>query len=697
MTTSRSAAAAALTAFLLLATQDASWGGGSHAPVPPPPPWDGPGDTVPAGGGGGAPSGPSTPAPAEPGAPSRPGPSSSGAAGRTRRAELGPQAPAAPSTPAGVELPDLSEWTWWWNFNRDPYLDLKRQVQVGETTTSSDDFYLGHGQSARRSDALPDAEARRTLIGPALLASIDAGSYHLQGDALLALAKLYPDFAPDSGSTRELLVAYLRDASQQKAEAAIAALGVLGDPAAAQDLLDLAADNARGRELVGRRSVAGHSRPVAAFALGVLGAQLDSEWDRLRIVNGLQALLREPMGAAPDLHVACVTALGLVPLAAPGELRPLDGDGGADPLVDRARQVRFLVSLLLDEDRHVAVRAHAPKAIASLARTGSRELADAAKRALLDELAHRGRSERHVSFGLVEALGMLGDGDDDAIDRDVRAALQRSVDDGNNSQSGLSLVALALASSRRGQGEAPLAGLPATRKYLLGKLARGKSRQRPWAALALGLQEYHALRAGEAASEAVRSALLATNEDVRAPLDSGAWSLALGLCGDERAVDALVGRLERSADDEARGYAAIGLGLLGSTEAVPALQRVLETSRHRDVPLRKAATALVLLGRRDVVDELLEIVAEEKTANAKGTGIAVLGLVGDRRIVAPLVAVLADEHQLDITRAYAATALGLCCEREPLPWTASIANHVNYLANTETMLSADGQGILNLR
>src|SRR6185503_15882982 len=92
----------------------------------------GPGDTVPPGGGGGAggggpasagPAGPAAPAPSAPGRPgaARPGaPTSAGA----RRGVTG-------SVDTGV---DLTLWTFWWEFNREPYLDLRTAIQsVGPT------------------------------------------------------------------------------------------------------------------------------------------------------------------------------------------------------------------------------------------------------------------------------------------------------------------------------------------------------------------------------------------------------------------------------------------------------------------------------------------------------------------------------------------------------------------------------------
>lgn len=59
--------------------------------------------------------------------------------------------------------------------------------------------------------------------------------------------------------------------------------------------------------------------------------------------------------------------------------------------------------------------------------------------------------------------------------------------------------------------------------------------------------------------------------------------------------------------------------------------------------------------------------------------------------------VLEDPRQLDEPRALAATSLGIVCELGSLPWTADFANHVNYFAMTETLLTGKQTGLSNLR
>ena len=75
-----------------------------------------------------------------------------------------------------------------------------------------------------------------------------------------------------------------------------------------------------------------------------------------------------------------------------------------------------------------------------------------------------------------------------------------------------------------------------------------------------------------------------------------------------------------------------------------------------------------------------------------------LGLIGDRRSIEPLLAMLSDrEHCTDLARAFAAVALGMCCDKELLPWNAKLAADSNYRASTATLYSPDtGTGILDI-
>jgi len=111
----------------------------------------GPGDVVPPNPGGGrtpGPTGPTTPGPAGPSTPGPAGPSTPGPAGPATGGPGGPTGgPAGGPTTGGVEIgDDLTRWEFWWEFNKDPFINLKEAVHSTEITTNSDEFYMGAGR-----------------------------------------------------------------------------------------------------------------------------------------------------------------------------------------------------------------------------------------------------------------------------------------------------------------------------------------------------------------------------------------------------------------------------------------------------------------------------------------------------------------------------------------------------------------------
>ena len=90
----------------------------------------GPGDTVPpagggSGGGGAGPApGPAGPAGPSPTTPSAPGPVGPGATPGATNTQI--------VTGGGGQVgPDLTLWSFWWEFNKEPYLNLKSHIHGG--------------------------------------------------------------------------------------------------------------------------------------------------------------------------------------------------------------------------------------------------------------------------------------------------------------------------------------------------------------------------------------------------------------------------------------------------------------------------------------------------------------------------------------------------------------------------------------
>ena len=72
-----------------------------------------------------------------------------------------------------------------------------------------------------------------------------------------------------------------------------------------------------------------------------------------------------------------------------------------------------------------------------------------------------------------------------------------------------------------------------------------------------------------------------------------------------------------------------------------------------------------------------------------------LSFIGDRNSIPPLIGLLQDEAMPDLSRAFAAAALGGVADKEKLPWNSKLARGLNYRAAVET-LTQSGSGILDI-
>ncbi len=645
---------------------------GVPPPPPPPPTWNGPSDgpVGPAATGPSRGLSPASPRPAPATSPAVPGAPASGGAG--------------PGTGGGWDGGQTS-WSLWWHFNKEPYLDLKSHVHAGGAETGSDGWFLGQGLAWSGRDSLrPTEEQVRGKIVPALLKALGSETNNdIVTSCLIALAKI-----GDAGSGNESLAPaierFLAHGNQEIAETAAVALGILANPDSVEDLAALLQDTPRGRELVGQGEVNYRTRAFAAYGLGLVGARSADELVRERIVVLLHQALRTDDTASADLKVGCIQAIGLVPLA------PLS----------RLAQFDCLTGLLQDEELEPLVRAHCPTALARLFPGLPGELHASHRQELASELMQLATSSAEPAElvqSSVQALGLLGTNDGaDPLDVRIRAVLGGQFRDQQARR--FALISLAKVGARAGATEAG-AGVQEAAEHLLEQLAGGQSELRAWAGLSCGIlarglsDAGFSLPAVPTLQQAVRLAL----EEERDPSTRGALALSCGIMGAAEAGPLLLELLEEERQDEVRGHVAIALGLLQIPEALSKVQRLVDDSRYRPELLRQVAIALGLLGDKDAVPELVELLADARGLATQASISSALGFIGDRRSIDPLVALLGNAELTDRARAFAAVALGIVADKEPLPWNSKLALDVDYRAATPTLTDpASGTGILDI-
>jgi len=646
-----------------------------------------------------------------PGAP-RSGPAVTPPGGTRVSGPVGPLTPAASPAgqPAGGRASasvtgadtDASLWSTWWHFNRDPFLALKSHLFRAESLYGSDDFFLGKGSETGAIVLRPDPQIVAERVVPALLETLKTEENNdLRTAALIALARI--GRTEGRRSFAGSIVPFLKDENLEVSETAALALGILGDASCVPWLVELLADSEPGRALCDAPEVPYRIRAFAAYGLGLVGKRTEDAYMRRKICGQLMAQLESADFATRDIEIACVNALSLVPL--PLEtIGPRDATAAAarevaPHVISRRAQIGYLLVRMADQrgGRHWLVRAHIPIALGRLVQGASESTRGIVVQALTAPLLTRTSAEQvEVLEGLVIGLGRCANSGQSDVDREARGALERTIADGDPILRRFALIALARVASRPGQGDEPTEGLDAGLRKLESTLARGKTGLKPWAALALALLAHDVEEFDPNLHTRVADELRTALDGMRRPQDVGAYALAVGILRDLRGQDILIEKLDSFADDRARGYIAVALGLAQAKAATEKIEDVVAASKYRPRLLGEAAIALGLLGDKNVVPKLLAMMADANATASQAAIASALGLVGDARSIDPLLEMLGQKTQLtDTARAFAVVALGLVCDKDPLPWRSDLSVGCNYDATVSTLIGG-GRGILEI-
>ena len=604
----------------------------------------------------------------------------------------------SPGEGGGNPTVDPDHWALWWSYNREPFLDLKRFVHAGDGGTVGQDFFLGRGQKGGRPPSLRPSDAQ--LYGevvPALIRALENEHFNdVQSAALIALAKI-GDRPGAERPLADVLRPYLKHPSQEVSETAALALGILADESTTFLLVDLLYGTTAGRKAQGEGKVPYRTRAFAAYGLGMVGHRTERLEVRRYIVHKLAGALDIDVGGTQDIEIACVLALGLIPLPPDGDVVPLVGGKGPLPPASRSlsAQIRRLADLYGDRSRDVLVRAHAPVAMARLATAGDDALRAEVAEVLLPSLKRFARTRRETLQGAVIALGLIGDADDDEIDQRIRRELIRVAGEEDPLTRSLAIMSLGKLASSPVPGSQE--GLDEVRSALLGKLARESATRRPWAGLALAVLERGLTETGGSTSKDVIAALRDSLQKAVSIDEGGGLCIALGIAKASPTAPDLLDRLDRWDEDYAEANAAIGLGLMEANQAIEPLREVLLRSKYRPDLIRGAAISLALLGDKGVVTELVDMLGEARSLSSQAAIAIALGSIGDSRSVEPLLVLLQDQEVTALARAFAAMGLGIVGDKEPLPWNSKFAVDVNYNALTETLTDpATGRGVLDI-
>lgn len=658
----------------------------------------GPGDTVPPGGSGGGGGGnPVTPGNGNPGGPSGGNANTPGFGAPTGGNKGG--SPTGGVTGQGGAAADLTDWSFWWEFNKDPYIQLKYSLDHQDVQTGSVDWYLGQGTTEQAVNSLrPSMADIQNRIVPALLRALKKETNNdIVTGCMMALAKIGQESDENgSSSFAKVMMDFLPDGNQEVSETAAIALGILGNSASIPVLTDLYLDAPAGRQHVGGGEVPIRTRAFAAYGLALCGNRSDNEQQKLAILDTLVQTLESESSSTRDIHVATVIAMGLIPLEKLGvEATPTGEDESQGMrLTSRMAQIEYLEEFLQGPE-HAFIRAHAPAAITRLLMGTKGEAFDIKREEvsrILIQIVKAERDKNAVLQSCVMALGQLGDTDPKGIDGDIRKTLMDVAANITDKQTRyFASIALAQAGGRIGS-EDPEIGINETSSYLLSRMAKGNSEVRQWSAVSVGVLG-HALR--DRAPESLGIALRIATQDERTPR-IGAFAVAAGILNDQNMASVLMDKLDRIQDDTARGYLCLSLGMLRAKDATDQIRRIIEESKYRPELLQQAAIALGLMGDDQLVASLIETMDKSNSLSSQAALSSALGFIGDRNSIEPLVSMLENTEMSKSARGFAAVALGIIADREPLPWNSKIAVNLNYTAATVTLNDTNGTGILNI-
>ncbi|MBL8897889.1 MAG: hypothetical protein JNM84_09680 [Planctomycetes bacterium] len=637
----------------------------------------GPGDVVPPQSGSpGGPSGPVTPGgPSGPSTPSGPQTPNSPSGPATPSGPTGSSGPSTgPTTNPGLDISaPLTSWNFWWEFNRERFLNLKRKISAVQPATESDDFYLGIvNKSAKDVIGVP-RETVEAQILPAIRAVLKDKSRMRDevSSALVAIAK----FGLEPEQTVKDIQSFLSESDQEISETAAVALGILADPAGIDALRNLMLDNAEGRKLVGKNQVPLRTQAFASYGLGLIGYRLEGE-AQAELLRGITDTLVERFktdsSAVQDIRIACLSAMSLLPLT-------------EERVSAIAKDV--LVPFLTDErTKNIdLIRAHVPTTLARWARrlpansALSKEWTEVCLRALDNK-----KENAWIRQSLVLALGLLSHEGHETYDK-VLKALKANEKDGKDEQE---RFYTGVAIGQVGGEEAV--------KHLRKVLKDGANLARPWAALGLGVHAYEMReKGGLAAAAEIGEELVNLVAKDKDAARKGAYVIALGLMKHQAGRDKILAELKETNVEAYKGYTGISLGLMEAPDVMDAIREEVRKSKRRPEQLQPLCIGLGLLGDKDIVPELVDMMKEAKTTSVYAALSQALGFIGDARSIDPLVQLVNSKDLTAEARAFAIVALGIVGDKEEYPWNTKIAENMNYRASVQT-LTGGSVGVLDI-
>ncbi len=522
-------------------------------------------------------------------------------------------------------------WAAWWFFNDDRYLNLKVTIRNEKNETENADLFTGASDQTEEINTV-NAKMIRDKINPVLKFALKDDFYDTRAAALIALGK--------TGSADALadIKSLAADENKSVRESVFLAMGILGNKEAIPTLIDVMTDSKAARKLVGRpNGILVRTRAFAALAIGLIGSR-HADLSDTDAVKALLDMMVSKEKNQLDLQIAPVVALGV--------MRANDA-------------VPELIKFLKNKGNKAQVRSYVAT---TLGKIGS----PAAIKPLLKGLKDK---QNGVVQSCAMALGLLAKPDNVKVVKGLQKLVKSSPDLGAKNFAIISM------------GEI---GGPANLNELIRMSKKGNLFMRTFSAM--GLAVYMEKNKGDAERLNVCKRLhkffkSEKNLDIR-----GSTAIALGIMKYKEAGPDILKALKKGGQASLQSHLCIALGLMDYDAAIKEVRTTV--TFKGDIDLRRnAAIALGLLGDKGALKVLQDEISNSARSKAvHGAVTQGLGFIGDVSAVPILVKFVRDTQEYqDVTRAFAAVALGLLGDKDNIPILSKISMYNNYLQRTDAL------------
>jgi HEAT repeat protein len=533
-------------------------------------------------------------------------------------------------------------WHFWWNYNKDGFLNLKAAVYkaAGQIQTESPEFFFGRSTQrvvAADTNRPTDSDLGKRVI-PSLTRALADPVADVRYRAAIALGRV------GGPAEVKVLVGALADSNYTVREGAATGLALLRAEAARPYLAALLEFGEEGRKLVKRQTSFDGIRGIAAIGLALLGE------DDAGSVRAL--LMRHIKYRKHSHHIPMMCTIGLGLLI--GDEQYVRG------ILDRLEALSAPGSRFDNW-----TRAQAVVATGRLIKRNGLKAGEKTVRKMI-RILERGETV-HLRRSAAIALGHLhGWTAPDPVM--VKALVKAHRDSGDGMVRNLAAISL----GRIGGQKALVA--------LTDGVIRGRGQRRVYSGLGLGILCANLDREAEH-ERRVRglAALTAAFDKARDPDVKGGLAIALGIADERDSGGILLSALREVKDVGFRGDCAVALGMVGHREATRFLLDLLSESDSLPLLKEKVAIGLGLMGTREAVPPLVQALKNARSAYALRSITQSLGFIGDRTAIHPLAELVNGERTQTLTRVFACSALGAIGDPRNLPLLTAVRTDHNFL------------------